>query len=133
MFARGFTAYATLKWHSDGPNATTTIIFKKSFASDATSKWRLMAHQMRNLCVFSVFHCVEGAFGAASGGTPKMKKIGPREMNSKMVVVVVGRRYPLAAQCSAARGSVAATPTCSATRFRLEIDPLHLWRLKHSL
>ena len=39
---------------------------------------------MKDLCVFSVFHCVEGAFGAASGGTPKMK-MGPREMNSKMV------------------------------------------------
>ena len=32
-----------------------------------------MAHQMKNLCGFSVFHCVEGAFGASSGGTPKMK------------------------------------------------------------
>ena len=48
-----------------------------------------MAHQMKGLCVFSVFHCVEGAFGAAAGGTPKMKD-GAREMNSKMVVVVVG-------------------------------------------
>ena len=48
-----------------------------------------MAHQTKNLCGFSVFHCVEGAFGASSGGTPKMK-MGPREMNSKMVVVVVG-------------------------------------------
>ena len=33
----------------------------------------LMAHQMQNLGVFSVFHYVEGAFGAASGGTPKIK------------------------------------------------------------
>ena len=32
-----------------------------------------MAHQMKNLCGFSVFHCVEGAFGASSGGTPKLK------------------------------------------------------------
>ena len=32
-----------------------------------------MAHQMKNHCVFSVFHCVEGACGAASEGTPKMK------------------------------------------------------------
>ena len=38
-----------------------------------------MAHQMKNLCVFSVFHCVEGAFGAASGGTPKMKNGAPRD------------------------------------------------------
>ena len=39
----------------------------------------LMAHQMKNLCVFSVFHCVEGAFGASSGGTPKMKNGAPRD------------------------------------------------------
>ena len=44
---------------------------------------------MKNLCGFSVFHCVEGAFGASFGGTSKLK-FGPREMNSKMVVVVVG-------------------------------------------
>ena len=63
----------------DGPNTTTTIIFQKSFASDATSKRHLMAHQMKNLCVFSVHDCVEGAFGAASGGTPKMKNGAPRD------------------------------------------------------
>ena len=39
----------------------------------------MMAHQMKNLCVFSVFHCVGGAFGAASGGTPKMKNVAPRD------------------------------------------------------
>ena len=61
----------------DGPNTTTTIIFQKSFASDATSKRHLMAHQMKHLCVFSVFHCVEGAFGAASGGYPKNETWGP--------------------------------------------------------
>ena len=44
---------------------------------------------MQGLCVFSVVHFVEGAFGAAFGGTPKWK-MGPREMNSKMAVVVVG-------------------------------------------
>ena len=38
-----------------------------------------MAHQMKNLFVFHVFHCVEGAFGAASGGTPKMKNGAPRD------------------------------------------------------
>ena len=38
-----------------------------------------MAHQMKHLCGFSVFHCVEGAFGAASGGTPKMKNGAPRD------------------------------------------------------
>ena len=38
-----------------------------------------MAHQMKNLCVFSVFHCVEGAFGAAFGVTPKMKNGVPRD------------------------------------------------------
>ena len=63
----------------DGPNTTTTIIFQKSFASDATPKRHLMAHQMKNLCGFSVFHCVEGAFGASSGGTPKMKNGAPRD------------------------------------------------------
>ena len=36
----------------------TTIIFQKSFASDATPKWHLVAHQMKDLCGFSVFHCV---------------------------------------------------------------------------
>ena len=63
----------------DGPNTTTTTIFQKSFASDATSKRHLMAHQMKNLCVFPVFHCVEGAFGAASGGAPKMQNRAPRD------------------------------------------------------
>ena len=63
----------------DGPNTTTTIISKKSFASDVTPKRHLMAHQMKNLCGFSVFHCVEGAFGASSGGTPTMKKGAPRD------------------------------------------------------
>ena len=38
-----------------------------------------MAHQMKNLCGFSVFHCVEGAFGASSWGTPKMKNGAPRD------------------------------------------------------
>ena len=32
-----------------------------------------------NLCGFSVFHCVEGAFGASSGGTPKMRNGAPRD------------------------------------------------------
>ena len=63
----------------NGPNTTTTIIFKKSFASDATPKRHLMAHQMKNLCGFSVFHCVEGPFGASSGGTPKIKNGAPRD------------------------------------------------------
>ena len=71
-------------------NTTTTITFQEGFASDATPKRNLMADQMKNLCGFSVFHCVEGAFGASSGGTPKDEKGGPREMKSKMVVVVVG-------------------------------------------
>ena len=64
---------------SSKPNTTTTIIFQTSFASDATSKRHLTAHQMKNLYVFSVFHRVEGAFGAASGGTPKMKNAAPRD------------------------------------------------------
>ena len=73
----------------DGPTTTTTIIFQKSFASDATPKRHLMAHQMKNLCSFSVFHCVKEAIGASSGGTPKMKNGAPRD-EQKMVVVVVG-------------------------------------------
>ena len=40
-----------------------------------------MAHQMKNLCGFSVFHCVEGGifFGASARGTPKMKNGAPRD------------------------------------------------------
>ena len=34
---------------------------------------------MKNLCGFSVFHCVEGALGASSRGTPKMKNGTPRD------------------------------------------------------
>ena len=34
---------------------------------------------MKNLCVSSVFQCVGGAFGAASGGPPKMKNGAPRD------------------------------------------------------
>ena len=64
----------------EGPSTTTTIIFQKSFvASAATPKRHLMAHQMKNLFGFSVFHCVERAFGASSGGTPKMKNGAPRD------------------------------------------------------
>ena len=51
--------------------------FPNSFASDVASN--LSAHQMTNLCVFSVFLCVEGAFGAASGGTPKLKGGAPQD------------------------------------------------------
>ena len=38
-----------------------------------------MAHQMKNLRGFFVFHCVERAFGASSRGTPKMKNGAPRD------------------------------------------------------
>ena len=38
-----------------------------------------MAHQMKNIIGFSVFHCVEGAFGASSVGTPKMQNGVPRD------------------------------------------------------
>ena len=48
-----------------------------------------MAHQMKNLCGFFVFHYVEVAFGASSAGTQKWQ-MRPREMNSKMLVSVVG-------------------------------------------
>ena len=73
----------------DGPTTTTTIIFQKSFASDATPKRHLMAHQMKNLCGFSVFHCVEGQL-VRHPGVPRKWKMGSREMSSKMVVVVAG-------------------------------------------
>ena len=62
----------------DGPKTTTTIIFQKSCAS-ATPKRHLMAHEMTNLFGFSVFHCAEGAFGASSGGAPKMQNGAPRD------------------------------------------------------
>ena len=59
----------------DGPNTTTTILLQRSFASDVTSNRHLMAHQMKNLCLFSVLHCVEGAgaFDASSRGTQNWK------------------------------------------------------------
>ena len=34
---------------------------------------------MKNLCGFSVFHCVEKPFDASSGDTPKMKNGAPRD------------------------------------------------------
>ena len=49
----------------------------------------VMTHQIKNPCVLSVFHCIEGALDAISRGTPK-SKIGRRKMNPKMVVVVIG-------------------------------------------
>ena len=49
----------------------------------------VMAHQMKNICGFSVFHCVEGHLVRHPGVSQK-RKMGPREMNSKMVVVMVG-------------------------------------------
>ena len=52
-------------------NTTTTIIFQKSFASDATPKRHLMTHRMKNLCLFSVFHCVEGHWVRHPGVPPK--------------------------------------------------------------
>ena len=66
--------------------------FPKTFASDATPKRHLMAYQMKNLCGFSVFHCIEGAFGASFiwGGTPKMKNGAPRDELKNGCVVVFG-------------------------------------------
>ena len=46
-----------------------------------------MAHQMKNLCVFSVFQCVEGAFGAASRGYPKNENGAPQDELKNGVVV----------------------------------------------
>ena len=71
-----------------------------------------MAHQMKNLCGFSVFHCVEGAFGASSRGTPKMK-MGPREMNSKMVVVVVQNVEEKSAEMGAKMDAKMGTKICA--------------------
>ena len=34
---------------------------------------------MKNLYVFSVFHCVEGAFDESSRGTPKLKNEVPQD------------------------------------------------------
>ena len=51
-----------------------------------------MAHQMKNLCVFSVLHCVEGGIWCGIRGYPKNEKMGPCKMNSKMVVAVVGHK-----------------------------------------
>ena len=48
-----------------------------------------MTHQMKNLCVFSVFHCVEGHL-MRHPGVPQIEKTGFREMSSKVVVVVFG-------------------------------------------
>ena len=47
--------------------------FPQKIASDVASKRHLMAHQMKHLCNFSVFHCAEGALDATSRGTPKVR------------------------------------------------------------
>ena len=73
----------------DGPSTTTTIIFKESFASDATSKRHVMTHQMKNLCV-SLCSTASNGHLVRHPGVLRKWKMGPREMNSKMVVVVVG-------------------------------------------
>ena len=38
-----------------------------------------MAHQMEDICVFSVFCTVEGAFDAASRGITESKDAAPRD------------------------------------------------------
>ena len=38
-----------------------------------------MIHQMKNLCVFSELHCVEGPFDATSRGTPELKNRAARD------------------------------------------------------
>ena len=45
--------------------------FPKSFASDATPKRHLMAHQMKNLCGFSVFHGIEMGIWCVIRGYPQ--------------------------------------------------------------
>ena len=57
-------------------NTTTTIIFPKSFASDVASNRRLMTHQMKDHCVFSVFHCVEGGIWCVIQEYPKIERWG---------------------------------------------------------
>ena len=70
----------------------------KKFCIWCHTKRNLMTHQMKNLCGFSVFHCLEGPFGASSGGTPKMKKWGPARWTQTLVVVVVGPSLKTLAQ-----------------------------------
>ena len=52
--------------------------FPKGFCILCLIKRHLMAHPMTNLCVFSVIHCVEGAFDAASRRTPKLENRAPQ-------------------------------------------------------
>ena len=61
----------------DGPNTTTTTIKKKCIWCHTKSAFD--GHRMEDLCGFSVLRCVEGAFGASSGGTPKLKNGAPRD------------------------------------------------------
>ena len=66
FFSRRFSAYWEIKEHN--------ILRTKRFYGRlgvSESNRHLMAHQMQNLCVFSVFHCVEGAFDASYRGNPK--------------------------------------------------------------
>ena len=59
-----------------GPATTTTVVLQESFASDVASKRHLMTHQMKNLCAFSVFHSVGGAWCKKKPGAPQNWKKG---------------------------------------------------------
>ena len=65
-----------------------TLVFLSSLERHMSSL------SLSDVCVFSVLHCAEGAFDAASKGTPKLK-MGHREMSSKMVVLVALKRCDL--------------------------------------
>ena len=81
------------KTFRDGPNTTTTTIIKKTFsiwchiktAFDDTSDEK----SLRFLCVPLCRRVLKGHL-VRHPGVPRKWKMGPREMNSKMVVVVVG-------------------------------------------
>ena len=55
------------------PKVNHNHIVQQYFALDVALKRHLMARHMKNLCVFSVFHCVEGAFDAAFRHTSKLE------------------------------------------------------------
>ena len=49
----------------DGPTTTTkTMTLTKTFTFDSTSNCHVLAYKMTNLCILSVFHCVEWAWHA---------------------------------------------------------------------
>ena len=63
--------------------------------TDATSKLHLMTHRMKDLCIFSVFHCAEGCrrgIWCVIRGYPQNEKWGPARWTQKWVWSWLGRR-----------------------------------------